>query len=31
MNPEDMILEGIDDHFIEPPDIFAKHVPKKWQ
>ncbi len=30
MKPEDMILVSIDDHFIEPPDIFSKHVPKKW-
>src|SRR2546425_1137924 len=30
MQLEDMILVSIDDHFIQPPDIFAKHVPKKW-
>src|SRR5437660_11911114 len=30
MRMDDMILVSIDDHFIEPPDIFTKHVPKKW-
>src|SRR3954462_4434136 len=30
MRMEDMILVSIDDHFIEPPDIFINHVPKKW-
>jgi predicted TIM-barrel fold metal-dependent hydrolase len=27
---DDMILVSIDDHYIEPPDIFTKHVPAKW-
>ena len=30
MNLEDMILVSIDDHMIEPPDMFEHHVPKKW-
>jgi predicted TIM-barrel fold metal-dependent hydrolase len=25
-----MILVSIDDHFIEPPDMWKNHVPKKW-
>jgi predicted TIM-barrel fold metal-dependent hydrolase len=27
---DDMILVSIDDHFIEPPDLFEKHVPKRF-
>jgi predicted TIM-barrel fold metal-dependent hydrolase len=30
MQMEDMILVSIDDHFIEPPDMYKNHVPKKW-
>src|SRR6202043_3680629 len=30
MNLDDMILVSIDDHMIEPPDMFENHVPKKW-
>ena len=30
MNMDDMILVSIDDHMIEPPDMFENHVPKKW-
>ena len=30
MEMSDMILVSIDDHFIEPPDMFENHVPKKW-
>ena len=30
MRMDDMILVSIDDHYIEPPDIFTKHVPTKW-
>ena len=30
MNHSDMILVSIDDHMIEPPDMFENHVPKKW-
>ena len=30
MDHNDMILVSIDDHMIEPPDMFENHVPKKW-
>jgi predicted TIM-barrel fold metal-dependent hydrolase len=30
MQLEDMILVSIDDHMIEPPDMFKNHVPAKW-
>jgi predicted TIM-barrel fold metal-dependent hydrolase len=28
---DDMILVSIDDHFIEPPDMFENHVPARWR
>ena len=31
MRKEDMILVSIDDHMLEPPDMFEKHVPAKWR
>jgi predicted TIM-barrel fold metal-dependent hydrolase len=31
MQMDDMILVSIDDHFIEPPDMWKNHVPAKWQ
>jgi predicted TIM-barrel fold metal-dependent hydrolase len=31
MRSEDMILVSIDDHVIEPPDMFERHVPQRWQ
>jgi predicted TIM-barrel fold metal-dependent hydrolase len=31
MRMEDMILVSIDDHMVEPPDMFKNHVPAKWQ
>ncbi|HEY6532502.1 MAG TPA: amidohydrolase family protein [Acidimicrobiales bacterium] len=31
MQLDDMILVSIDDHFIEPPDMFENHVPAKWR
>jgi predicted TIM-barrel fold metal-dependent hydrolase len=31
MQMDDMILVSIDDHMIEPPDMFKNHVPAKWQ
>ena len=31
MRLEDMILVSIDDHAIEPPDIFERHVPDKYK
>ena len=30
MQMDDMILVSIDDHFIEPPDMYKNHVPKKY-
>jgi predicted TIM-barrel fold metal-dependent hydrolase len=31
MNMEDMILVSVDDHAIEPPNAFAKHMPAKYK
>jgi predicted TIM-barrel fold metal-dependent hydrolase len=31
MKREDMILISVDDHIIEPPDMFVNHLPKKYQ
>jgi predicted TIM-barrel fold metal-dependent hydrolase len=31
MQMDDMILVSIDDHFIEPPDMFENHVPAKYK
>jgi predicted TIM-barrel fold metal-dependent hydrolase len=31
MQLDDMILVSIDDHSIEPPDMYANHVPAKWR
>src|SRR5437667_8250134 len=31
MRTEDMILVSIDDHVIEPPDMFDHHVPAKYR
>jgi predicted TIM-barrel fold metal-dependent hydrolase len=28
---DDMILVSIDDHSIEPPDMYDRHVPAKWR
>ena len=28
---EDMILVSVDDHVVEPPDLFEKHVPAKYK
>jgi predicted TIM-barrel fold metal-dependent hydrolase len=28
---DDMILVSIDDHVIEPPDMFERHVPERWR
>jgi predicted TIM-barrel fold metal-dependent hydrolase len=30
VNREDMILISVDDHIIEPPDMFVNHLPKKY-
>ena len=31
MNKDDMILISVDDHIVEPPDMFANHLSKKYQ
>jgi hypothetical protein len=31
MRTEDMTLVSIDDHVIEPPDMFERHVPERWR
>src|SRR3974377_929534 len=30
MNKEDMILISVDDHTVEPPDMFKNHLSKKY-
>lgn len=30
MDKNDMILISVDDHIIEPPDMFARHLPRKY-
>ena len=30
MKLDDMILVSIDDHVVEPPDMFARHMPAKY-
>ena len=31
MRLEDLILVSVDDHTVEPPDMFKNHLPAKWQ
>jgi predicted TIM-barrel fold metal-dependent hydrolase len=31
MRTEDMILVSVDDHVVEPPDVFEKHLPVKYR
>ena len=31
MQAEDLILVSVDDHVVEPPDMFEHHVPAKWR
>jgi hypothetical protein len=31
MQKDDLILISVDDHIIEPPDMFAGHLPKKYE
>jgi predicted TIM-barrel fold metal-dependent hydrolase len=31
MRVEDMILVSVDDHVVEPPNMFDNHVPEKWR
>jgi predicted TIM-barrel fold metal-dependent hydrolase len=30
MRAEDLILVSVDDHVVEPPDLFRNHLPEKW-
>ena len=30
MKLDDMIPVSIDDHMIEPPDMYSRHVPARW-
>src|SRR5881398_4082071 len=30
MRAEDLILVSVDDHVVEPPDLFEGHLPEKW-
>ena len=31
MRAEDLVLVSVDDHTVEPPDMFAKHVPERYR
>jgi predicted TIM-barrel fold metal-dependent hydrolase len=31
MRLEDMVLVSVDDHVVEPPDMFERHIPAKWK
>jgi hypothetical protein len=31
LNNDDMILISVDDHIIEPPDMFRNHLPDKYK
>ena len=31
MKTDDMILISVDDHIVEPPDLFEGHLPAKWR
>lgn len=31
MNVDELILLSIDDHFIEPPDLFERHLPERYR
>jgi len=30
MKLEDMVLVSVGDHIIELPDLFDRHIPKRW-
>jgi hypothetical protein len=30
MRAEDLVLVSVDDHVVEPPDLFEGHLPEKW-
>ena len=31
MNLDDMIMISIDDHVVEPPDVFERHMPERYK
>ena len=31
MEMQDLVLVSVDDHLVEPPDLFDKHIPAKYQ
>ena len=31
MRVEDLVLVSIDDHVVEPRDMFERHVPERWR
>jgi hypothetical protein len=31
MRAEDLILVSVDDHVVEPPDMFDNHLPDRWK
>ena len=31
MNTDDMILISVDDHVVEPPNLFDGRIPKRWR
>ncbi|HEU5028522.1 MAG TPA: amidohydrolase, partial [Spirillospora sp.] len=31
MDRDEMILISVDDHIVEPPDMFVNHLPEKYQ
>src|ERR671913_509918 len=31
MRTEDMIIVSVDDHVVEPPDLFERHLPAKYR
>ena len=30
MNADDLIMISVDDHVVEPPDMFSKHIPARY-
>ena len=28
---EDLVLVSVDDHVVEPPDMFDRHLPERWR
>ena len=31
MNVDDMVLVSVDDHVVEPPDMFDGHLPERYR